>query len=108
MVSFTLKQAGFDEVWEAEDGRHAISVLGDKHVDIIITDLNMPNMDGFELLRHLRQDPNYKFIPILMLTTEGDDSKKQKGKDAGATGWIVKPFVPEKLIKVVKKVANID
>ena len=104
MVSFTLKNEGF-EVIEAEDGQHAISVLGDKEVSVIITDLNMPNMDGLELIRNLRSNPTYKFTPILMLTTEGDANKKQQGKDAGATGWIVKPFNPEKLIQVVNKVA---
>ena len=104
MVSFTLKNEGF-EVIEAEDGQHAISVLGNQEVSVIITDLNMPNMDGLELIRNLRANPTYKFTPILMLTTEGDANKKQQGKDAGATGWIVKPFNPEKLIQVVNKVA---
>lgn len=103
MVSFTLKGAGF-EVLEAEDGKAALSVLNGQKVDVIITDLNMPNMNGFELIRALRADPNYKFTPILMLTTEGDDSKKTEGKAAGATGWIVKPFNPEKLVQVVTKV----
>ena len=103
MVSFTLKNEGF-EVIEAEDGKDAISVLSGKDVQVIITDLNMPNMDGLELIRTLRADPKYKFTPILMLTTEGDASKKEQGKDAGATGWIVKPFNPEKLIQVVNKV----
>lgn len=104
MVSFTLKKEGFDVI-EAEDGKHAISVLGNQQVSLIITDLNMPNMDGLELIRNLRSNPTYKFTPILMLTTEGDANKKQQGKDAGATGWIVKPFNPEKLIQVVNKVA---
>lgn len=105
MVSFTLKGQGF-EVLEAEDGKHALNVLGDKDVHVIITDLNMPNMDGFELMRQLRANPKYKFVPILMLTTESDDSKKAVGKEAGATGWIVKPFNPEKLIQVVNKVTG--
>lgn len=103
MVSFTLKNAGY-EVVEAEDGKAAIAVVGGVKVDAVITDLNMPNMNGFELIRHLRATPDYKFTPILMLTTEGDDAKKQEGKSAGATGWIVKPFNPEKLVEVVKKV----
>lgn len=103
MVSFTLKSAGF-EVIEAEDGKDAISKLGSQKIDVVITDLNMPNMNGFELIRALRANPAYKFIPILMLTTEGDDAKKTEGKQAGATGWIVKPFNPEKLIQVVNKV----
>ena len=107
MVSFTLKGAGY-EVVEAEDGQAALSLLNGGKVDAVITDLNMPNMNGFELIRALRANPAYKFTPILMLTTEGDDSKKQEGKSAGATGWIVKPFNPEKLVEVVKKVCPPD
>ncbi len=103
MVSFTLKSAGY-EVIEAEDGKMALASLSGVKVDAVITDLNMPNMNGFELIQSLRSDPAYKFIPILMLTTEGDDSKKQEGKAAGATGWIVKPFNPEKLVEVIRKV----
>jgi two-component system chemotaxis response regulator CheY len=103
MVSFTLKGAGY-EVVEAEDGKDALAKLTGNKVDVVITDLNMPNMNGFELIRALRADGNYKFTPILMLTTEGDGSKKEEGKAAGATGWIVKPFNPEKLVEVVKKV----
>lgn len=103
MVSFTLKNAGF-QVIEAEDGKHALTALNGQKVDVIITDLNMPNMNGIELIRALRADPNYKFTPILMLTTESDDQKKTEGKTAGATGWIVKPFNPEKLVQVVTKV----
>lgn len=105
MVTFTLKSAGYT-VFEAEDGKHALQVIQANPVDIIITDLNMPNMNGFELIRALRADPNYKFKPILMLTTEADESKKAEGKSAGATGWIVKPFQPEKLLQVVQKVAG--
>lgn len=104
MVSFTLKNAGF-EVIEAEDGKDALSKAGGP-LDVIITDLNMPNMNGIELIQALRQNPSYKFTPILMLTTESDATKKQEGKTAGATGWIVKPFNPEKLIQVVNKVCN--
>ena len=107
MVSFTLKGAGY-EVVEAEDGQAALTALGGGKVDAVMTDLNMPNMNGFELIRALRANPAYKFTPILMLTTEGDDSKKQEGKSAGATGWIVKPFNPEKLVEVVKKVCPPD
>ncbi len=103
MVSFTLKNAGFD-VLEAEDGKDALEKIGDTPMDVIITDLNMPNMNGIELIRELRTKPNYRFTPILMLTTESDGSKKEEGKQAGATGWIVKPFNPEKLIQVVNKV----
>lgn len=103
MVSFTLKNAGY-EVIEAEDGKAALVALNGAKVDAIITDLNMPNMNGFELIRALRGNPAYKFTPILMLTTEGEDGKKEEGKAAGATGWIVKPFNPQKLVDVVKKV----
>lgn len=103
MVSFTLKGAGYDIV-EAEDGKAALAVLNGQPIDAVITDLNMPNMNGFELIRALRANPTYKFTPILMLTTEGDAAKKEEGKAAGATGWIVKPFNPEKLVEVVKKV----
>ena len=105
MVSFTLKNEGFD-ILEAEDGQKAIDVLSGQQVSVIITDLNMPVMDGLELIKNLRANPAYKFTPILMLTTEGDASKKQQGKDAGATGWIVKPFNPEKLVQVVNKVVT--
>jgi two-component system, chemotaxis family, chemotaxis protein CheY len=105
MVAFTLKNHGFD-VLEAEDGKHALAVLGDRDVSVIITDLNMPNMDGFELMRQLRANPKYKFVPILMLTTESDGAKKETGKQAGATGWIVKPFNPDKLVQVVNKVTG--
>jgi len=103
MVSFTLKGAGFDVI-EAEDGVNALEVLGDDKVDLVITDLNMPNMDGFGLIDALRANETHKFCPILMLTTESDPHKKERGKSAGATGWLVKPFNPEKLIQVVNKV----
>ncbi len=103
MVSFTLTNAGF-EVLQAEDGQDAINKLKGRQVDIIITDLNMPVMDGLTLIKNLRATPDFKFTPILMLTTEGDVAKKEAGKAAGATGWIVKPFNPEKLVQVVQRV----
>jgi two-component system chemotaxis response regulator CheY len=105
MVAFTLKSVGY-EVIEAENGKDALAKIGDKIVDVVITDLNMPLMDGFELIRNLRALASFKTTPILMLTTEGDDAKKQEGKTAGATGWIVKPFNPEKLVQVVNKVCG--
>jgi two-component system chemotaxis response regulator CheY len=105
MVSFTLRQAGFD-VTEAEDGVKALEALGKAPVDVVITDLNMPNMDGVTLIRRLRADPKLRSLPILMLTTEGDANKKAEGKSAGATGWLVKPFDPVKLVDVVKRVAG--
>jgi two-component system chemotaxis response regulator CheY len=103
MVSFTLKGAGF-EVLEAEDGVRALSVLSSNAVDLVITDINMPNMDGVTLTKQLRAKPNFKSTPILILTTEGGEEKKAEGRAAGATGWIVKPFAPDKLLQVVKKV----
>ncbi len=102
MVSFTLKNEGYTVI-EASDGKDALGKLKGK-VDMIITDLNMPNMDGIELIRSVRALPAYKFIPIVMLTTESQASKKQEGKTAGATGWIVKPFKPDQLLAVVRKV----
>lgn len=105
MVGFTLRKAGFD-VSEAEDGQQALVALRTTRVDVIITDLNMPRMDGVSLIRALRSDPKYRATPILMLTTESDVSKKSEGKNAGATGWLVKPFDPDKLIDVVKRVAG--
>ncbi len=103
MVSFTLKESGYDVV-EAVDGKDALTKLGSQKVDMLITDLNMPNLDGIGLIKGARALPACKFIPIVMLTTESQDSKKQEGKTAGATGWIVKPFKPDQLLAVVKKV----
>jgi two-component system chemotaxis response regulator CheY len=103
MVSFTLKQGGFDVV-EAEHGQDALNKLQGATVDLIITDLNMPVMDGITLIQNVRKQPALKTKPILMLTTEGLASKKEQGKAAGATGWIVKPFDPDKLLQTIAKV----
>lgn len=103
MVGFTLKQNGY-EVVEAVDGRDALNKLMTQKVDMLITDLNMPNMDGIGLIKGVRAGTPNKYIPIVMLTTESQDSRKAEGKAAGATGWIVKPFKPEQLIAVIKKV----
>jgi two-component system, chemotaxis family, chemotaxis protein CheY len=103
MVSFTLREAGL-QVIEAVDGKDALGKLNGLHVDMIITDLNMPNMDGIDLIRGVRADSSHKFVPIIMLTTESQPAKKLEGKAAGATGWIVKPFKPEQLLAVIKKV----
>jgi two-component system chemotaxis response regulator CheY len=103
MVSFTLKDAGF-EVVEAVDGVDALSRLSGATVHMVLTDLNMPNMDGLELIRRIRGGSSNRFVPIIMLTTESQIDKKQEGKAAGATGWIVKPFRPDQLLAVVKKV----
>ena len=102
MVAFTLKKEGYSVI-EASDGKDALGKLKGA-VHMVVTDLNMPNMDGIELIKNIRSQAAYKFIPIVMLTTESQATKKQEGKTAGATGWIVKPFTPEQLLAVVKKV----
>ena len=103
MVSFTLKGAGYDVI-EAADGVEALSLAKSKNVNLVITDVNMPNMDGISLVKALRALPSYKFTPLLLLTTESSPEKKSEGKAAGATGWIVKPFNPEQLLATVSKV----
>ena len=103
MISFTLNSVGH-EVIQASDGKEALKLLEGKKVDLVIADVNMPNMDGITLVKSLREQTDYKFTPILMLTTESQESKRQQGKVAGATGWIVKPFNPEQLLTIVKKV----
>jgi two-component system chemotaxis response regulator CheY len=103
MVGFTLRRNGY-EVLEAVDGKDALDKINGGQIDMVITDLNMPNMDGIEFIRNVRQKPEFKFTPILMLTTDSQESKKMEGRAAGATGWIVKPFSPEHMMAVVKKV----
>ncbi|MBS4050680.1 response regulator [Methylomonas rivi] len=103
MVSFTLKGAGYTVV-EAVDGLDALNKAKSQAFDCVVTDVNMPNKDGISLIKDLRALPNYKFTPMLMLTTESGMDKKQQGKEAGATGWIVKPFNPDQLLKTIKKV----
>ena len=103
MVAFTLKSSGFDVI-EAIDGQDAIEKLGDRRVDLVLTDQNMPRMDGITLVKHLRSLPQFKTTPILILTTESSDEMKQAGRAAGATGWLVKPFDPRKLVDVIRKV----
>ncbi|TCK59361.1 response regulator [Seleniivibrio woodruffii] len=103
MVKFTLSKEGYSII-EASDGQDALTKIGGVKVDMVITDLNMPNMDGITLIKQLRAKPEFRFTPIIMLTTESQDSKKTEGKAAGATGWIVKPFQPEQLVTVTKKV----
>ena len=105
MVSFTLKESGFDVI-EGANGQEVLNNVSGKSVNLVVTDLNMPVMDGMTLIRELRAKPDFKFTPILMLTTESQDSKKQEGRSAGATGWIVKPFNPEQLLQVVNKVVR--
>ena len=103
MVSFTLKSAGYNVI-EAVDGQDAWEKAGGRSFDLVLTDQNMPRMDGISLTKKLRETPQFKTTPILMLTTESSDQMKQAGRAAGATGWLVKPFDPNKLIEVIKKV----
>jgi len=105
MVSFTLREHGY-EIVEAENGKEALRKMEKHEIHMLITDINMPELDGISLVKRVRANPAYKFIPIIILTTESQTDKKQAGKQAGATGWIVKPFKPEQLIAVVKKVLS--
>ena len=103
MVAFTLKSAGYDVV-EAADGMDGLSKAKARGFDLVLTDQNMPRMDGLTLVKNLRGIAQYRATPILILTTESSDTMKSQGKAAGATGWLVKPFDPQKLLDVVKKV----
>ncbi len=104
MVAFTLSSAGYDVI-EAGDGKEAVDkISAGSKPDLVVTDLNMPEMDGIALIKELRRMPSLRFIPILMLTTESSEEKKKEGKAAGATGWIVKPFNPDVMLKTVAKV----
>ena len=104
MLMVTLADAGFD-VLQAVDGQDGLDVLGKERVDVIITDINMPKMDGYEVIRQLRGNPDHKSTPILVLTTESELSKKNLARDVGATGWMVKPFDPDRLVATIRKVA---
>ena len=97
-------EAGFD-VLQAVDGQDGLDVLGNEQVDVVITDINMPRMDGYEVIRQLRKNPMHKTTPILVLTTESETDKKNLAREAGATGWMVKPFDPDRLVETVRKVA---
>jgi two-component system chemotaxis response regulator CheY len=103
MVAFSLKAAGY-QVVEAVDGQDGLDKAKQQTVDLVLTDQNMPRMDGLELIKLLRGLPAYQKVPILMLTTESSDEMKARGRAAGANGWLVKPFDPQRLIEVVKKV----
>jgi two-component system, chemotaxis family, chemotaxis protein CheY len=106
MVSVTLRSAGHVVV-EARDGREALDIAKQPPaVDLVITDVNMPNMDGITLVRELRQLPHFRGVPLLVLTTEATEKKKMEGKAAGATGWIVKPFDPQRLLSAVARVVG--
>jgi len=102
LVSFALKDAGYDVI-SAVNGKDALDKLNGTKVEMVITDLNMPEMDGIEFIKQFRTQSGYRFTPVVMLTTESQESKKQEGKQAGASGWIVKPFTPDQLVGVVKK-----
>lgn len=106
MVAFTLTNAGH-QVVSAADGKDALEKAGSERFDLVLTDVNMPLMDGITLTKELRALPPYRFTPILMLTTESGADRKLEGKAAGATGWIVKPFNPDQLIAVVNKVLGV-
>lgn len=102
VMSLTLGKAGYD-VTEACDGADALSKLAGQKVNLIVCDVNMPNMDGITFLKSLKDKPGYKFTPVIMLTTESQESKKQEGKAAGAKAWVVKPFKPEQMLDAVSK-----
>ena len=104
MLRMALAEAGFN-VLQAVDGVDGLEVLQRSSPDVIVTDINMPKMDGFGLIEAVRQDNRYRKVPILVLTTESDAAKKQRAKEAGATGWIVKPFEQTKLIAAIRRVA---
>jgi two-component system chemotaxis response regulator CheY len=104
-IDFVLSRGGFS-VTEAADGNEALQYARNQRFSLIITDINMPGMDGFTLIRELRKQPDYKGVPILALTTEISRESKDEGRDAGATGWITKPFEPDKLLEILNKVMN--
>lgn len=104
MLMLTLAEAGFDVV-QAVDGQDGLDVLVNEKVDVIITDINMPRMDGYEVIRRLRGDPAFQKTPILVLTTESELAKKNLAREVGATGWLVKPFDPDRLVATVRTVA---
>jgi len=104
MLRLALTDAGY-RVVQAEDGVHGLEVLSDETPDVIVTDINMPRMDGFGFIEEVRGDPRYRGMPILVLTTESDAEKKMRARMAGATGWIIKPFDPVKLVDAIRRVA---
>ncbi len=103
VLRMTLEKEGY-EIIEAENGKRALEIFPDTGVDMVVTDLNMPEMDGIDLIKEVRKKPGARFMPIIMLTTESQPEKKQEGKKAGASGWITKPFKPEQLLAVVRMV----
>lgn len=105
MLHHTLSGAGF-EVIQAEDGQKGLDALGEQDFDVVITDINMPVMDGIDFIKNVRASGNHQSLPILILTTETSQEKRDMGRTAGGTGWIVKPFDPEKLISVIRRVVH--
>lgn len=103
MVAFTLKESGY-EIVEAVNGVDALEKLENHEISMIVADINMPEMDGITLVKKIRNHKQHRFIPVIMLTTESHESMRERGKEAGATGWIVKPFKPEQLVAVTRKV----
>lgn len=103
VLKMTLEDANY-QVFEAEDGQDALEKLVNQEIDLLVTDLNMPRLDGIELIKQVRQSPGRRFLPIIMLTSESQPEKKQAGKAAGASGWIVKPFKPAQLLAVVRMI----
>ncbi|NJD06676.1 MAG: response regulator [Methylococcaceae bacterium] len=102
LVSLTLKRAGYDVI-EACDGKDALSKLGGSKIDLIVSDVNMPNMDGLTFLKELKQRKEYRFTPVIMLTTESAEDKMKEGQQSGARAWMVKPFKPEQMLAAVNK-----
>ncbi len=102
VVGIALKGAGYDVI-EGCDGKDALAKMTGQKIHLIISDVNMPNMDGITFVKHVKQHPNYKFTPVIMLTTESQESKKAEGQAAGAKAWVVKPFKPEQMLGAVQK-----
>ncbi len=102
VVGMTLKASGY-QVIEACDGKDALAKLNGQKIHLIISDVNMPNMDGITMLKEIKQLAAYRFTPVIMLTTEGSDQKKEEGRAAGAKAWVVKPFKPEQMLTAVQK-----
>ena len=102
VIRFTLQNAGY-RVEEAEDGKEALKLFDGRKIDLLITDLNMPNMNGIQLVKAIKKMPHYQFIPTLILTTETDEKRREEAKEAGVTGWIKKPFDSTRFLKIIEK-----
>ncbi|MDB2414464.1 response regulator [Rickettsiales bacterium] len=107
MISTVLSAEGY-EIIEAEDGAHALSILQEHHFALIITDINMPKINGIELIKHIRKEYGHKDTPVIALTTESNEKIKTEGREAGVTGWMVKPFQPDKMLKIVHHFCTIS